>query len=88
MDFFFIPSYRGKRKEADASSSKFVIIVIAILGAPFCLHKLFLCKFWQFVLAVVFSWTLIPTVISVIDIIILLFTSSNAYETKYPNRII
>src|SRR3954466_7367213 len=50
------------------------LLAFALVGGVFGAHKFYLGKYWQGILYFIFSWTLIPGFIALIEFLVYLFT--------------
>ena len=65
------------------TKSKTTAIVLALLLGGLGAHKFYLGQTLQGILYLVFCWTFIPLIVSVIDIIMYLTMSDQAFQEKY-----
>jgi TM2 domain-containing membrane protein YozV len=65
-------------------SRRIAAALFAILLGTFGVHKFYLGKIGMGVLYLLFFWTAIPTIVGVIEGIIYLTKSDDAFEDRYP----
>ena len=65
------------------TKSKTVAILLALFLGDIGVHKFYLGQILQGILYLVFCWTFIPVILSIIDIIIYLCMSDQAFQKKY-----
>lgn len=65
------------------TKSKTTAIVLALLLGGLGAHKFYLGQTLQGVLYLVFCWTFIPLVLSIVDLIMYLTMSDQAFQEKY-----
>ncbi len=58
-------------------------LLALFLGGIFGVHKFYLGKIWQGVLYILFNWTLIPFIISIIEFFIFITMSDEKFNIKY-----
>ena len=71
------------KKKPKRKKSKFLAIVLSILGGTFGLHKFYLRKYAAGGIYLLFFWTTIPLFLGIIDGILLFFTSKTKFEANY-----
>lgn len=62
---------------------KTVAVVLALLVGPFGIHKFYLGNSLAGVLYLLFSWTLIPSLLAFFDFLGLLLMSEQAFQVQY-----
>ncbi len=65
--------------------NKTVAILLAIFLGTFGAHKFYLGKIKSGIFCLLFSWTFIPLIIAIIDIIKILTYSKQKFNKKYNN---
>lgn len=63
--------------------NKGVAIILAIFLGSFGIHDFYLGRTVKGVFMFLFVWTLIPSIIAIIDILILAFMDKNNFNLKY-----
>lgn len=58
-------------------------IILALFLGTFGAHRFYLKQYWRGILCILFSWTFIPTIISIIDVIIFAIMSEKKFNEKY-----
>ena len=66
--------------------NKWVAIILAFFFGGLGLHKFYLGKIGQGVLYLVFCWTIIPSLIGLVEAIIYLTMSDEEFAAKYPKN--
>ena len=61
---------------------KGALLSFALLAGVFGAHKFYLGKYWQGILYFIFSWTLIPAFVALIEFLVYLFTKPASLETR------
>lgn len=70
------------------TKSKTTAVVLALLLGGLGAHKFYLGQTLQGILYLVFCWTFIPLIVSVVDIIMYLTMSDQAFQEKYCGGVI
>ncbi len=65
--------------------SKQTVILLAVFLGIFGAHHFYLKNYWRGIFFVLFSWTLIPILIGLIDAIIFAMMSEEMFDKKYNN---
>ncbi len=65
--------------------SKQTVILLAVFLGIFGVHHFYLKNYWRGIFFVLFSWTLIPILIGLIDAIIFAMMSEEMFDKKYNN---
>lgn len=65
--------------------NRIVAALFAFFLGGFGAHKFYLGKIWLGVLYLIFSWTFIPVIISIIEGILFLIMSDRDFNSKYKN---
>ncbi len=68
--------------------SRGTAIAFALFLGGFGAHRFYLGQGGLGLLYLLFCWTLIPTLIAIIDIIVFIFTSQHAFDSKYNKVLI
>ena len=63
--------------------SKGVAVLLALFLGGFGIHKFYLNQIFWGILYLVFCWTFIPAIISLFEVIILLFTSESEFNKRF-----
>ena len=63
--------------------SKAALLLLTFLFGGIGAHKFYLGKYWQGALYLVFFWTGIPALVSLVEFLIYIFTSSDRLNEKY-----
>jgi TM2 domain-containing membrane protein YozV len=66
--------------------SKPTLLALTFLLGGFGAHKFYLGKHWQGTLYLVFFWTLIPSLIALVEFIVYAFTSEDKLRQRYAER--
>lgn len=66
--------------------NKTALLLFAFFLGGIGAHKFYLGKVWQGALCVLFSWTLIPTIVALIEFVIYVFTTPVRLSEKYSAR--
>ncbi len=69
---------------APASKSKVVAVLLALFLGGIGIHKFYLGQIAAGVVYLVFCWTLIPGVIALVELIVMLAMSDEAFARRYP----
>lgn len=67
--------------------SKTTTILLALFLGTFGVHRFYLGQYWRGILYILFFWTWIPTLISLIDVVIYGVMSNDRFDIKYNNPI-
>ena len=71
-----------------AQKSKTTTIVLAFFIGTFGIHRFYLGQYWKGIFSVLFCWTFIPTIVSIIDCIVFSFMTTyrgiRRQATKHP----
>ena len=70
------------------TKSKTTAIVLALLLGDAGIHKFYLGQTLQGVLYLIFCWTLIPVVLAIVDAIIYISMSDQAFQQKYCGGVV
>ncbi|WP_241716699.1 TM2 domain-containing protein [Sulfoacidibacillus ferrooxidans] len=73
----------GKLKTDSKERSKLVAALLAIFLGTLGIHKFYLGKIGMGILYIIFSWTIIPSIVSVIEGIIYLSMKQEKFDQKY-----
>lgn len=65
--------------------SKIAAGILALLLGPLGVHKFYLGKIIQGILYILFIWTMIPSIIAIIEGVILLTMDQREFDIKYNN---
>lgn len=63
--------------------SKALLLVLTFFFGGIGVHKFYLGKYWQGALYLIFFWTLIPGLVSLVEFVIYIFTSTERLNEKY-----
>jgi len=63
--------------------SKAILLLLTFFFGGIGAHKFYLGKYWQGALYLIFFWTLIPSLIALVEFFIYVFTSSERLNEKY-----
>lgn len=73
----------GMNQNNGAISSRVVAAILAILLGDFGIHKFYLGQIGWGIIYVVFCWTGIPAIVGIVEGIIYLTYTDEAFQTKY-----
>lgn len=68
-----------------SDKSKTTTILLAFFLGTFGAHRFYLGQHWKGIFSILFFWTYIPTVISLIDVIVFAVMSQDKFDNKYNN---
>lgn len=68
-----------------SGKSKTTTILLAFFLGTFGIHRFYLGQYWKGIFSILFCWTYIPTIISLIDVIVFAVMSQDKFDTKYNN---
>ena len=74
---------QGNVTGAAGEKSRVIAIVLALLLGGFGFHKFYLGRIGWGILYIVFFWTLIPSIAALIESIIYITTTDQAFKEKY-----
>ncbi|MCF7820530.1 MAG: TM2 domain-containing protein [Candidatus Pacebacteria bacterium] len=61
----------------------YLALILAILLGFFGIHKFYLGKIKSGVLYLLFSWTFVPAILTIFDVIKLIFQDKEKFDQKY-----
>ena len=65
--------------------SKSTTIVLAFFLGTIGIHRFYLGQYWKGIFSVLFCWTFIPTIISIIDCVVFSLMTTEKFDDKYNN---
>ena len=77
---------RQLRSGAKRRKSRITAAILALLLGGIGAHKFYLGKFFQGILYLFFSWTLIPGIIALCEFVILIAMSDERFDEKYGGQ--
>ncbi len=66
-----------------SEKSKTTTIILALFLGTFGIHRFYLGQYWKGIFSILFCWTYIPTIISLIDVIVFAVMSQDKFDEKY-----
>ncbi len=62
---------------------KWSVVILAVLFGWFGIHRMYLGQYFIWFLYLIFCWTLVPLVISILEIIYFIFISKTDFDNTY-----
>ncbi|MGL5682478.1 MAG: TM2 domain-containing protein [Marinifilaceae bacterium] len=67
--------------------NKLAAILLAFFLGTFGIHKFYLGQTKAGILYLIFCWTIIPTILSLIDFVMLIIMTQQEFDAKYNNGV-
>lgn len=78
-------NFTSNTNAVKSDKSKTTTILLAFFLGTFGAHRFYLGQHWKGIFSILFFWTYIPTVISLIDVIVFAVMSQDKFDDKYNN---
>lgn len=73
---------------AKSYKTKTTTIILALFLGTLGIHRFYLGQYWKGTLSILFCWTYIPTIISLIDVLVFAVMSQDKFDKKYNNIVL